>query len=624
MKDNMKFRNKRGQISVFIILAIVIIAGIVIYFMVRGDLFNPKIPGDFEPIYSYYLDCIDREVLKGANILGQQGGYIQTPEFSPGSDYMPFSSKLGFLGIGIPYWYYISGNGIVKEQIPSKEEMEIQLSDFLKQRISLCDFSKFEEEGFEIHVGEIRAIKSRIEGHLIEVEVKQDLGIWREDISWTKEKHVEETNSELGNFYDLAEKIYKNNKETMFLENYGIDILRMYAPVDGVEIGCSPKIWSAYEVRDDLIESLEVNIPMIKVKGDYYELSAKENEYFVQDIGEKVNVNVNFLYSNQWPMKVEVWPSEDGVLKAEPVGTQEGLGMLGFCYIPYHFVYDFAYPVLIQIYSGEDIFQFPVVVLIEKNHPREAQDIEGQPSVVPELCEHKNTEIKVYTYNTKLEPIESNIKFRCFATSCDIGRTEIDRGESVLIADFPQCVNGHIVASAEGYKTKTYLVSSLEEESVILVLDKKYKLDLEIQGRSDFAIFSFTKNNETITVAYPEQKEVELTEGQYEIKIYVYSDSTINLKGGVSEKCVSVPKSGVLGIFGLSEEKCFSLEIPNQVVSKAVSGGGSQNYYITESELEDSSKLIIKSNNFKIPSKVEDLQENYNKISISDLDISFE
>ena len=50
------------------------------------------------------------------------------------------------------------------------------------------------------------------------------------------------------------------------------------------------------------------------------DLRSKENEYFVQDIGENIDVNVNFLYSNQWPMKLEVWPSEDGILRADPVG----------------------------------------------------------------------------------------------------------------------------------------------------------------------------------------------------------------------------------------------------------------------------------------------------------------
>src|SRR3989338_10555856 len=146
------------------------------------------------------------------------------------------------------------------------------------------------------------------------------------------------------------------------------------------------------------MNALEANIPAIKIKGDYYKLNEKENKYFIQDIGENVDFNVNFMYSKHWPLKLEIWPSEEGLLKAEPVGLQEGMGMLGFCYTPYHFVYDFAYPVLIQLYSGSEIFQFPVVVFIEKNQPRESLDAESVPNVVPELCQNKISEQTVNTY----------------------------------------------------------------------------------------------------------------------------------------------------------------------------------------------------------------------------------
>jgi hypothetical protein len=449
------------------------------------------------------------------------------------------------------------------------------------------------------------------------------------ETTWSGSNHNINLNSNLGRFYDLAQKVYANQKETMFLEKYGLDVLRLYAPVDGSEISCSPKIWEVNDIRTELINALEANVPAVKLEGDYYDLRSKDNKYFVQNLGEKVDVNVNFLYLNQWPMKLEVWPSEDGILRADPIGLQEGMGMLGFCYIPYHFVYDFAYPVMIQLYSGNEMFQFPVVVLIDKNNPRVALDVEGLPNVVPELCMHKNTELSVYTYNTQLESIEAEIGFKCFDTTCNIGKTILSEGEARLVDKFPQCVNGYIVASAEGYKTKKYLTSTLESSNAVIVLDKKYKLDLEVQKQdgklgSDYAIVTFTKEGETTTITYPEKKQVELTEGQYEIKTYIYSNSQIVLKGSTSQKCVDIPKSGIIGIFGFTEEKCFDLEIPDQVVSFAVSGGGKQNYYIGESELQDSSKLIINADSFGIPKAIEDLQINYNNVETGGLEILFE
>jgi hypothetical protein len=616
--------DKRGQLAVIIIIAVVVVFIIAGYFLFKGGG-GKSVPRDFEPVYSAYLSCIKEEALVGANILGRGGGYIELPEFSPGSEYMPFSNQLNFLGEGVPYWYYISGNGLVKEQVPSKEKMESELDNYLVENLD-CDFSEFEERGFEVSVGE-PDVKTCIEGNYIEVEVKQEIDIDFGEKSWNSENHEVQADSNLGKFYDVAKKIYEYNKNTMFLEEYGVDILRLYAPVDGSEVGCSSRVWDVNEVRTGLIDSLEVNVPMIKIEGDYYRLSDPLNKYFVQSLGDKVDVNVNFRYSGDWPMKMEVWPSEAGIMKADPIGLQEGLGMLGFCYVQYHFVYDFAYPVLIQVYSNEEVFQFPVVIFINKNHPREPIDGESVPNVVPELCLHKNVNLTVYTYNNELDPVEARIDFKCFDTTCDIGETKFSGEEAVLKAKFPQCVNGYIIASAEGYETRRYLFSSMNDDSVLINLNKKYKLNLELQKSGmdvEYGLVSFSKDGEVVTIPYPEQTEVELTAGQYEIKAYIYNNSSIVAEGGSVEKCVDIPKSGVFGIFGFSEEKCFNMEIPDQTIDLAVSGGGTQNYFIGESELQSVDKIIINAESFEVPKTISDVQTNYNNVEVRGLDVLFD
>jgi len=625
--------NKKGQVTVFIILAIIIVAGIAVYFLVRGNVFGQTMPKEIEPVYNYYLSCIQDETQMGAMILGQTAGYIERPSFSPGSDFMPFSSQLNFLGNGIPYWYYVTGNGILKEQVSTKDNMQEQLNDFLAERVSECDFSKFESQGFRVELGNVNSITTTILDNKITVKVNQEIAINFENSTWRGTTHSKEVSSNLGKLYNLARKIYEKQKKDMFLENYGVDVLRLYTPVDGNEITCSPKVWITNAVRSDLINSLEANVAAIKVSGSYYKLKQEDHKYFVQDLGEEVDANVNFMYSRYWPMKMEVNPSEDGMMRADPVGLEEGLGILGFCYVPYHFVYDVAYPVLIQVYYDNEMFQLPVVVIIDKNKPRQGLNGSAYANAVPELCQNKNTKINVYSYNSVLEPIDANIKFKCFDTSCDIGKTRFDNntGESVLSANFPQCVNGYLIASATGYKTKKMIVSTVKENSFNIALDKLYKLNFAIENleSSDYAIVTFTKNNtdgttDAITVTYPEQNTVELSEGQYEIKAYVYSDANINLQGETSQKCVSVPISGVAGMFGATEEKCFDLDIPDQVISFGVSGGGKQNYYIAQSEIENSKKIIITPDKFSVPRKAEDLQINYNKLETSGLGIVFE
>ncbi len=616
-------RIKKAQVTVFVILAIVVIAGIAIFFAFRQNMFAESVPKEFKSIYDYYLSCINEGTLYGGFILGKSGGYIESPEFSPGSQYMPFSSNLNFLGEGIPYWFYVSGNGIFREQVPTKELMQLQLGNFLKKNF-YCDFSSFRDKGFDIKLGNINDVKTTISDSVIEVSVKQDVNFKYGNSSWIGSSHRKEVKSNLGKFYDLAVKIYKYQKTTMFLENYGVDILRSYAPVDGTEVTCSPKTWIVNDVKKGLMNALEANVPATKVKGNYYHLSNPENKYFVQNIGENVDANVNFLYQKSWPTKIEIYPSEEGIMKAEPLGLDQGMGILGFCYVQYHFVYDFAYPVLVQIYYGNEIFQFPIVVLIDKNKPREAVNGSALPNPVPELCEHKNTRIRVSVFNTNLDPVAARISFRCLGTTCNIGTISMRNNDSSLEGYFPQCVNGFIIASAEGYETKEQIATTVNEGSFQIVLNKKYKVALEMPIRENqYAIINLVKDNKTTTFSYPEQKEVELTEGQYEIKAYVYSDSEISLSGTSSTKCVDVPKSGLLGVLGFTEQNCFALNIPEQTISYAVSGGGKSNYYVAESELQSSRTFVIEPEDFGTPSKIEDLQTNFNSVETSILNIWF-
>jgi hypothetical protein len=622
---NKKRNNVKAQVTIFIILAIAIVAVIGLIYVFRANLFKTQIPQEFEPVYSYYISCIQDETQNGAKILGETGGYIENPEFSAGSVFMPFSSQLNFLGTGVPYWYYISGNGVVKEQVPTKEKMQEQLNNYLRESLARCDFSGFREKGFEISFGDADVV-SVINDNSIGVNVRQDLNIRFGNSSFSLKQSSVNVDSHLGKFYNLAQKIYSSEKQTLFLENYGVDILRLYAPVDGSEISCAPKIWSVNAVRENITQALEANIPETKIKGDYYKLAKEENKYFVTDIGQKTDVNVNFMYDRTWPMKLEVWPSDDGIMRADPVGLQEGMGMLGFCYVPYHFVYDLAYPVLVQVYLGNEMFQFPVVVSVNKNVARQALDGQALPNVVPSLCQNKLGEISVKTYNTHLDPVEANIQFRCFDTTCDIGKTTLNNNESSFLGPIPQCVNGFIIAKADGYETNKYQ-TSVGENNIVLIMNKKYKLNLSVSKSgvgADSAIVVFSKNNSDsgITLSYPDQKEVDLTEGQYQVKVYIYSNTSINLKGSSTQKCVDVPKSGILGFFGSTDQKCFTIDVPDQTITYAIAGGGTQKYYFSQSELENSRNINLDTQSFAVPRTVFDLQANYNSLDIAGLNIN--
>ncbi len=618
---------KRAQVTIFIIVAIVVVGGIVAYFASREGS-GQSIPEDMKPVYDYYISCLESTTEQGISLLGEQGGYIELPDFESGSAYIPFSSQLSFFGQAVPYWMFVSGNNFLKEQVPTRRDMERQLGDYVSDRLEDCDFSDFEKMGYDVYIEEGKAVVG-INELSVDLDVTNNIIIFKGEQSAVVNSHDFSVSSKLGKFYRMALDVYNYEKSEMFLEKYALDVMRLYAPVDGVELSCAPKIFVDEEIRKDLYDGLEANINSIKLKGDYYKLSSQEREYFVKDVGFDVDENVNIMYNPSWSTRIEIYG--DRVVK--PVGTQPGLSALGFCYVPYHLVYDISFPAMIQFYDSEELFQFPVSVIIDNSQPREALPPSlGDVSLDSEVCRYKNSDISVWTYDSELNPVEARLQFKCLGSICEIGKTTFGRGdgqqltgddEAVYIGMVPQCVNGFIVASAEGYADSKFQISTNSESVAHIILKKEYEIGLDLGEIGGTAVVSFIGEEYSATIMYPEMKSITLVEGEYEISVYVYEDSALAFPGYDDRICVDVPVSGFGGLVGLEEEKCYDINVPSMEIEMVVVGGGKATEYITESMLVDLAELNLNVPLFGRPASLDELQENYIKAEESTVFLEF-
>lgn len=602
---------KRGQVTLFVIIAIVIVvAGLVVY-SVRDNLGGTSIPDSIDPLYTKFLQCLEDDVLTGVSILESNAGYIELPEFVPGSRYQPFSSQLTFAGVEVPYWSYMSGSNVMKYQVPKLGDMENQLANFINEKISYCSFREFETQGFSINLDGPKA-SVQILDDFINVDLEMDLSISRGVESTYISEHKLRVDSKLGFLYSEAVNVYEKEKADFFLEDLTIDVLRLYAPVDGVELSCSPKTWSADNIYIDIKEGLEANTVMFTNRG-------KNNDYFTLDLND--DADIRFMYSSDWPTYMEVNPTEGNMMVATPVGNQEGLGMLGFCYVPYHFVYNFRHPILVQVSDSGETFQFPMVVLIEGNVPRKSRATESGAPVIEGICEDANTKVEINVYDYDLNPVDANIRFECFGSSCNMGETE-NGGLNIL---FPQCINGIITVEADGYKKSKNIFSTVNPGSLAVILDNEYELDVELfaSGKkySGNAMVIFSSNDYLQTVIYPEVREVKLPSGQYDVRVQLFSSSEITLPASSQEHCIEIPRSGVLGIAGLTQEQCSVVEVEEQIVTSAISGGGIAEIYFDNYQLKNSNSVVIEVNNLNIPKSLEELQENYVAIEVSEVGV---
>ncbi|MCA9487374.1 MAG: hypothetical protein KC516_00240 [Nanoarchaeota archaeon] len=599
-------RGKRGQVTVFIIIAIIIIAIVGAYFLFRNTTrIGGSVPDFVSPIENSFLDCVNEKVLVGSRLLGSGAGYIYPTEFESGSTYMPFSSHLDFVGNEIPYWYYVSGGNIAKEQVPTKSFMEGELERYLSNQIKNCDFEEYSSQGYGV-VRDLNGMNLdvKIDNSEIIVDIDLKLSISKGESSYVLEKHSKVVDSKLGELYDDAIELYNQEQKSLFLENYAVDFMRLYAPVDGVEISCSPMTWGAEKIFEDLKEGIEINTLSIKGEGT-------ENDYFKVD--SAVKNNFRFIYSKDWPYSFEVNPSEGSLLIADPVGNQQGLGILGFCYTTYHFVYNLAYPTLIQVYSGDEIFQFPVAVVIRGNLPREPAEGIAQQGNQIDICSDSFSKTSISVSDYQGSPVEASISYECSGNKCSIGETGVSNGS--LIANLPQCVNGELIITADGYKDSSSIYSSVNEGSISIFLDKEYSKEIVLkkdgQVYNGNAIVTFNSLEDSQTILIPNSKEVVLSEGDYEIQISTYKNSSLSLAETTQEQCVDVPATGIGAFFGAKKQECFEITIPEQIVSQVLSGGGSTSYFISESELKNSNYVELNFESLPEVNSLDDLQNNY-------------
>src|SRR3989344_4416185 len=112
---------KRGQIGIFVIIGLVIVAGIGAFFLINSKMQQSPERSEMENVFERYSECIREETRLGASIAGSQGGYIYTEDYEDGSELSPTGSQLNFLGRPVIYWNYVSENGVNVERVPERQ-----------------------------------------------------------------------------------------------------------------------------------------------------------------------------------------------------------------------------------------------------------------------------------------------------------------------------------------------------------------------------------------------------------------------------------------------------------------------------------------------------------------------
>lgn len=191
---------KRGQVTIFILVAILIVATIILFFMLIGSSGKEDVSfipdSDLHLIRSSIIDCIDSVAIDGVRLIGLQGGYI----FSNNDSLDTGTSNMA-------YGYY---NG--ENTLPALKEMQNEINDYIEIALPVCfDESQFGD--FDLSFGEIES-NTEIEGSSIMFSIEYTLFASRESASSSLEQEYKtEIFIRLGDIHRRAIEMIEKEKE---------------------------------------------------------------------------------------------------------------------------------------------------------------------------------------------------------------------------------------------------------------------------------------------------------------------------------------------------------------------------------------------------------------------------
>ncbi|MFH1971886.1 MAG: hypothetical protein ABIJ18_00225 [archaeon] len=645
---------KRGQATIFIIIGIVVLFVVVGLLIFREQLFMNEweraqaqallIPDEAQEIHTYVSSCIEDVTLEPLVLIGLQGGYINIPDDPiPSSGQNTFSNNLQMFDGGdlrTAYWFYEAANGVEKEQIPTKEEMEQEIADYVNENLARCvDEDDVLLNQYNVDAGEIFT-EVEILDDSVHFIVNYPLHIEVDEFSFDYPAFYIEQEVPLGKMYDSAVEVMNSENEDFVFEELTYDMIVLYEdiPDSWTDFECEKKEWDLEEVEEEFKKVLLNNILAVKIKGTSYSTNtASDKGYFELDlIDNNVNYNANVLYSPNWPLSIDAYPLEDGKLVED---SYTDSGVMGaflrslFCLHSYNFVYDIKYPLLISLYdeTSDYTFQFATMVIIDNNQPRE--NVLGTLDYSDDsvVCDSLTEEMTVYALEVSesgelIELADADVSYRCVSSECNIGKTSGVKGSASLDALFPTCMNGQLIAEKEGYYKGEEIVSTLDADTASVILEKLYNLDYEIKivGYNGDVRSPTTKETVYLTLTeeegyvasayYPtDDNQIELIPGSYSLYGTLIKENglDISVNGKQFEKCVSVPMKGIAGIFGLEKDECYNVDLADVNLDSYMTGGVEMQWETDRNAMDSASKIIFYITEAGEPEEVDDLADVY-------------
>jgi hypothetical protein len=161
---------KKGQVALFVVLAIVIVAAVILLFALRPEL-NPLAK---EPEPSGYLEkCIRDATSDALNQLSTQGGSL-----SPTGFVLYDNNKVSYLCYTSDYY-----SRCVNQQPMLKYSVEYEISEYIRPKVQQCVYNlkqQYEKKGYEVETG-VMKLDTTLQPKKVVIDMNMPLTVKKEE-----------------------------------------------------------------------------------------------------------------------------------------------------------------------------------------------------------------------------------------------------------------------------------------------------------------------------------------------------------------------------------------------------------------------------------------------------------
>ncbi|NQV91100.1 hypothetical protein HQ489_01365 [Candidatus Woesearchaeota archaeon] len=496
-----KTNSKKGQVTIFIIIGILIVLAVALVIAVQMEIFkfgtDEIAPPEEGKVSDFISTCIKNVGEDAIQKIGLQGGYVAVPDYIANDAFLNLRTSPFLV---IPYWAVGSSTNI-----PTLENLKFRIDQHLEQNLKSCVFNSqaFQETYDLIEKSDITSDTEIANSKVIfniqwNVELREKSGALVGEVL----QHKAESPIKLKKTHFLATRIIEKELQNLKLEDIAQDLIALEhpnVPVSGVEMSCSQKTWDVTKVKGSLQGLLNHNIQQLKIKGTNFEEFPDELPYYtshyIWDIGEDINddeLSVSFDYEPNYPFTFGVTPLSGSKLKSSQLG---GSGILSYlCIQNWKFTYDLEFPVRVRVRDETTGFNynFAFTVHLIRNEPNRglivARPTNTFETVTDEtFCKTKDIPITVKTYehitndegvNFRNDLGDVALSYTCIKYKCELGNSNYNfggQGFSGVTTNFPYCVGGILRGTRDGYKESWERVVTSAGMEVELNLVPLYK-----------------------------------------------------------------------------------------------------------------------------------------------------